>query len=662
MSDFELVDSSRNKSHTEVTRQDPDLISSIPNSIPALIACIDCNMKLQYCNHVFRERFPFGDGVSGLPLALVVGLELFNQLQKNMGHVLVGKVAKFEASISDAAHKAQYFEVSLCPQFDEKMRVKGFIFHATDTTEKIQAERGLTDYFENATICLHWVDANGYIIWANPAELKTLGYTREEYIGRHISEFHASQPAIEDIMSRLLNKQILKNYDADLICKDGSIKHVVINSSVRWDGEKFIHTRCFTVDITEQKLAIQAMRQSEQRFSQMANLVPLAIWTTDDLFQCNYLSDRWVEATGRPVDAGFGEGWIDLIHLDDREKIKRSWTDSTNNHRAFEAKFRLVNSEGNYTATYANCQPQVDTAGVFGGYIGIFQDISQEEEVKVALEQIVLERTKELRASNESLSQAKKALQQKNAELKTINTQLSSFAHIASHDLQEPLRKIQMLSSLLYTIEGGKFSNRGTELFERITDSSTRMRTLIQDLLAYATNNVSKEKFEPVDINQVVLDVLTQLDVRVAEKHATILRDQLPVVDGVKFQIHQLFLNLLSNALKFSRLDTPPVIEVYNEVIAGTAIPGFKARVANYNHIIMKDNGIGFDNEQAEKIFEMFRRLHGHDKYEGTGIGLAICKRIAENHEGTIIADSQGQGAIFHIYLPVPGTSNKIMI
>ncbi|HMJ70262.1 MAG TPA: PAS domain S-box protein [Cyclobacteriaceae bacterium] len=638
----------------EIGRQAPDLISSIPNAIPGLIACIDCNMKVLYCNVLFRQRFPFGDGVSGLPLALVIGPELFNQLQKNMGHVLVGQPAKFEACINDTVHKTQYFDVSLCPQFDEKTRVKGFIFHATDTTEKIQAERGLTDYFENATICLHWVDENGYIIWANPAELKTLGYSKEEYIGRHISEFHASQPVINDMMFRLLHKQTLKNYDADLVCKDGSIKHVVINSSVRWEGEKFIHTRCFTVDITEQKLAIQAMKETEQRFSQMANLVPLVIWTTDDLFQCNYLSDRWVEATGSTLTAGLEEGWIELIHPDDREKIRRSWTDSTNNHKAFEAKFRLLNSGGKYTATYANCLPQIDTAGVFDGYIGIFQDISEEQEVKIALEQIVLERTKELRASNESLSQAKKALQQKNAELKTINTQLSSFAHIASHDLQEPLRKIQMLSSLLFTLEGGKFSTRGTELFNRITDSSTRMRTLIKDLLAYATSNVSRAKFDAVDVDQVVSDVWTQLDVRVAEKHATILRDQLPVIEGVKFQVHQLFLNLISNALKFSRPDTAPVIEVYNEVIAGTAIPGFRSRgPKNYNHIIVKDNGIGFEPDQTEKIFEMFRRLHGQDKYEGTGIGLAICKRIVENHDGTIVAESHGLGAIFHIYLPV---------
>lgn len=633
---------------------DFQLLSPIPDSLPGLLAYVDCNMTLKYCNQLFRDWFSFDNGFAGLSFPILIGNNLFDQVQRQMGRVLVGQRTKFQAVIRNSDTDVQYLDVFLSPQFNMGKRVTGFVFYATDVTGKVEAERGLSDYFENASICLHWVDENGIIIWANPTELKTLGYEKEEYLGRHISEFHARQTVINDVLTRLANKEVLRNVEAELVCKDGSIKNVLVNSSVLWEGDKFVHTRCFTVDVTERKRAADAARQTDERFREMANLVPLVIWTTDRLGHCDFISERWVETTGTPIGDGLGEGWMNLIHADDRGKIRMSWLESINAHAPFEAKMRLQNVAGGYTSTYINCKPQLSESGGFIGYIGIFQDISTQEQVQVALEQIVLERTKQLSISNQKLLIAKDDLQHKNAELLAINNQLSSFAHIASHDLQEPIRKIQTLLSFLFEIDGKNFSSKGTDLFHRINDSSQKMRALIQDLLTYASNETSAASFESIDLNDIVSDIITGLDTRVAQKKATISVGKLPTMYGIKFQIHQLFLNLLSNALKFSREGTSPVITVSCQVKEGNLVPGVAYPVAHYNMITVQDNGIGFEQEYGSRIFEMFQRLHRSHAYEGTGIGLAICKKVVDNHKGAIAAESvPGSGSTFKVWLPI---------
>jgi PAS domain S-box-containing protein len=571
-----------------------------------------------------------------------------------MGKVLVGERAHFQILVN-TPKGLQYLEATLSPHFENERQVKGFIFHCSDVTEKNRTERALKDYFENASVCLHWVNADGIIVWANPAELKLLGYTEEEYIGRPISEFHASKSAIEDIMSRLSNKQQIKNFDTELVCKDGSIKHVTINSSALWEGEKFVHTRCFTIDVTEQKLAAKAVIESEERFRKMASLVPLVIWTTDEKGDCNFLSSNWEQLTGKSVQEGLTRVWFNFIHPDDRENVITSWRSSFNGRKPFEGKFRFLSVSGKYIVAYANSSPIFDTGGKVTGYIGILQDISAEEQIKYSLEKIVLDRTEDLRKRNADLRQAETVLKEKNEELEKINNQLASFAHIASHDLQEPLRKVQMNFDRLFDLEGDNFSEKGKDLYHRITDSTNQMKNLIRDLLSFAQCNDYEGKLEEVDLNLVVKDVLNVLDAKITEKNATIEVGELPTLNIVRFQFHQLFLNLLSNALKFSKSGVNPYVMVRSDLVEGSRLPkGMGEFNKAYYHLSVSDNGIGFDIEQSEKIFEMFHRLHVRTEYEGTGLGLAICKKIVENHKGAIFAESRkNEGAVFHMYLPV---------
>jgi PAS domain S-box-containing protein len=630
-----------------------DLVTLL-NSIPALVAYIDCNMVLQYCNQPFKTWFNINGELPGQRFPLIAGSEIFDQVQYHMGKVLVGERAHFQILVN-TLKGLQYLEATLSPHFEQGRQVKGFIFHCSDVTEKNRTERALKDYFENASVCLHWVNADGIIVWANPAELRLLGYTEEEYIGRPISEFHASKSTIEAIMSRLSNKQQIKNFDAELVCKDGSIKHVTINSSALWEGEKFVHTRCFTIDVTEQKLAAKAVIESEERFRKMANLVPLVIWTTDEKGDCNFLSSNWEQLTGESVQEGLTKVWFNFIHPDDRNNVITSWRSSFNGRKPFEGKFRFLSVSGKYIVAYTNSTPIFDTGGKVTGYIGILQDISAEEQIKYSLEKIVLDRTEDLRKRNADLRQTETVLKEKNEELEKTNNQLASFAHIASHDLQDPLRKIQMNFDRLFELEGDNFSEIGKDLYHRITDSTNQMKNLIRDLLSFAQSNDYEGKLEEVDLNLIVKEALNVLDAKITEKNATIEVGELPTLKIVRFQFHQLFLNLLNNALKFSNSGVDPYVVVRSDLVEGSRLPKEMGEFNKaYYHLSVSDNGIGFDTEQSEKIFEMFYRLHGRSKYEGTGLGLAICKKIVENHKGAIFAESRkNEGAVFHIYLPV---------
>jgi PAS domain S-box-containing protein len=627
------------------------------NSIPALIARLDCNLDIQYVNRSFAAWFSPFDSPLRHPFPAVVGKTIFNQVQRHLGAVLSGEQSRFTITLQHEG-STRMLDVTLTPELDHCRHVTGLIFHSTDVTEKVNDQNILRDFFDNATIGLHWVDSNGLIVWANPAELKLLGYTAEEYIGHHISEFHKSQSCIAEILDRLSNREVLKNCEAELVCKDGSTKFVTINSSVLWEGDKFIHTRCFTIDITAQKLAAQAARKSDEQFKVVANLVPLIIWTSDENGLVTFLNHKWEEITGKPVADGLGNQWLSVGHPEDRKNIETAWGKALSERKVFEAKFRMANAQGAYMVGYINAQPRFDSAGAFIGYTGIIQDISIQEQIKSSLEKMVLERTEDLRKKNIDLQIAEKSLKSKNEELEKINDELSSFAHVASHDLQEPLRKIQTLIDRVILSDGANLSPKGKEFMNRVQLASGRMRGLIQDILAYSKTNRNDGKIEPVDFNELLQDVLSEFEVKLEETNAKIQNLGLPTLHVVRFQFHQLFLNLISNALKFCKPGRSPVIQFAASVVSGNDIPDGN-ETGDFVHLTIRDNGIGFEAEYAERIFEIFNRLHNKREIEGTGLGLAICKKIVERHGGKMTAEGiMDEGAVFHIYLPISTNDN----
>ena len=296
---------------------------------------------------------------------------------------------------------------------------------------------------------------------------------------------------------------------------------------------------------------------------------------------------------------------------------------------------------------------------------------SQKESLKILSEQVInlleLRRNKlELEKTHKKLKKFSKKLEQKvllrtnQLEIKTIKLELmindlASFNHICSHDLQEPLRKIQMFISQVSDTEFDNLSDSGKHKLERINISAARMRNLIQDLLTYDSTQNTENTLANVSLKKLVDDVKVVLSAELKENNTVlkVLNDCKITVRPIQFK--QLLFNLFTNAIKFTKKKDFPIIEVSGEIIDGVAYPNLNlSEDAKYARIVVADNGIGFEQKYATKVFDIFQRLHKHEEYEGTGIGLAIVKRIISTHNGQIrVVSSLDNGATFEIFIPL---------
>jgi|GEM_PF-2716121 len=230
--------------------------------------------------------------------------------------------------------------------------------------------------------------------------------------------------------------------------------------------------------------------------------------------------------------------------------------------------------------------------------------------------------------------------------LEKSNTELQQFAYAASHDLQEPLRKIQTFGSRIEAKYSDKLDQRGNEYLTRMLGAAGRMQILIQDLLALSRVTTQANPLEDTDLNEIIDGVLSDLEVQIEQSKAEIVVETLPIIKVDATQMRQLFQNLITNAIKFTQEGTSPEIFIESRLLTARTVPEIE--------ISIRDNGIGFEQQYAERIFSVFQRLHGRGDYEGTGVGLALCRKIVERHNGTIIANGKsGEGAVFIVTLPI---------
>jgi light-regulated signal transduction histidine kinase (bacteriophytochrome) len=259
-----------------------------------------------------------------------------------------------------------------------------------------------------------------------------------------------------------------------------------------------------------------------------------------------------------------------------------------------------------------------------------------------------------LGAAQKSLVERTREVERINRELARSNRELEDFASVASHDLQEPLRKITAFGDRLKSQCGDALGERERGYLERMQNAAVRMQSLIDDLLAYSRVTTRAQPFAPVPLAQVVGEVLTDLEVRIERACAQVEVGPLPTLEADPVQMRQLFQNLLSNALKFHRPAHPPVVRIDSRILDGDGLQEGEPAGHPLCEIRVEDDGIGFDAKYLDRLFKPFQRLHGQGAYEGTGIGLAICKKIAERHGGRITARSApDQGACFLVTLPV---------
>jgi PAS domain S-box-containing protein len=491
---------------------------------------------------------------------------------------------------------------------------------ATDTHSEIMTPQPpvlemtgeLWDFLENAGVAFHWVAEDGTILWANGAELEMMKYAAPEYIGHSITEFYVDQPVIGDILNRLRNGEKLKEYEARLRCKDGSILWVAISSSVHRRAGKFVHTRCVTVDITARKSAGEA----QQRLGAIVESSDDAIIAKD----LNGFIRSWNRGAerifGYTADEVIGQH-ISILAAPDRiDEIPDILSRLRRGERVDHYKTKRKTKDGRILTISLTVSPLFDAHGNIIGASKVARDITLNE------------------------SQAE-ALHTANESLKTANADLEQFVYSASHDLQEPLRMVATYSELVMRTFRDQLGPDGAEYLHYVLQGALRMEQLLRDLRAYTlVSTAQKEPVGYVDAATILDRALASLRPAIVDSGALITRGPLPKVKLQDFRLEQLFQNLISNALRYQR-DARPEIKV-------SAVPE-----DNGWRFAVQDNGIGIAPRYKEQIFDLFKRLHSVAEYPGTGMGLAICKRIIERAGGRIWVESEpGSGSTFYFTLP----------
>ena len=399
---------------------------------------------------------------------------------------------------------------------------------------------------------------------------------------------------------------------------DGQVVWVLARRQVLLDpsDSKVARLLVAMIDITERKHAEAALRESETRFRSLTQLSSDWYWEQDATFGLTFMSGRMGERTGLDATAFLGRKRWDTpaLNLSEEDWAKhRAQLERQEPFRDFEMQ-RATPEGGSRWISLAG-EPVYDEAGKFAGYRGVGTDITERKQGEI-----------DLRAAHE--------------ELKRSNAELEQFAYVASHDLQEPLRMVSSYTQLLLRRFGEKFDGDSREFMGYIVDGAARMKQLIEDLLAYSRVGTKGKDFREVPVEEALRRAVSNLRAAIEESGASVSWDALPMVVADDMQLTQLFQNLIGNALKFRSASVPRI-----HVFASSEGSGW--------HFMVRDNGIGIEAQYFERIFMVFQRLHNKAEYPGTGIGLAICKKVVERHGGRIWVESRpGDGSAFHFTLP----------
>ena len=378
-------------------------------------------------------------------------------------------------------------------------------------------------------------------------------------------------------------------------------------------------------DISEEKRISEDLKFRKEQLTEAQALAQLGSFEWDIRTDTTTNSDQYYKIFEYSDRKRF-DYFMSHVQPDDKEKLRTAFEKAFRTGH-FECEFRFQTTNGKEKYIWSKGVVLFDKEEPVK-MMGTVQDITDRRRIE-------------------------ETLLQKTIELQKTNADLVEFTYVASHDLKEPLRKIATFSDIILTKEQQNLSDTGKLHFQKIIDSCKRMQKMIDDILALSSVVTTHAK-EPCNLQSILEDVLQLLEHFIQQKEASITSDQLPTIHVIPSLFRQLFLNLLSNALKFSKKDVAPQIAITHTYLDAKKVITFNEQKACYVAIKIQDNGIGFSNESSEKIFSLFQRLHGKNDYEGNGLGLAICKKIVEEHNGTITAASEPNvGATFTITIPV---------
>jgi PAS domain S-box-containing protein len=497
----------------------------------------------------------------------------------------------------------------------------GFSEISRDISERKETEAKYGGLLEAAADAMVVVNQGGEIVLLNVQAEKQFGYHRDELVGQKVKNIIPEGFAERRIAdgSRTAADALAQQMGTGIELygrrKDGSEFPIEIMLSPLDSAEGILVTAAIR-DVTARKIAEKALREAEERFRALADNISQFAWMADEKGYIFWYNQRWFDYTGTTLEEMAGWGWQKVHHPDHVQQVVARIGKCFQTGEVWEDTFPLRGRDGNYRWFLSRAVPIRDPEGKVLRWFGTNTDITERKRS----EEHLLKTVEELKRSNDELQQ---------------------FAYVASHDLQEPLRMVASYTQLLAKRYKGRLDADADEFIAYAVDGSNRMQGLIQDLLAYSRAGTNGKALLEISSEKALKDALANLRATIDESGAVVTHDALPAITTDDTQLAQIFQNLVGNAIKY-RSAKAPLVHVY------AAKNGGKEWIFS-----VRDNGMGIDPQYFERIFVLFQRLHGRTEFKGTGIGLAICKKILERLGGRIWVESQPEkGSTFHFALP----------
>ncbi|MBC7827677.1 MAG: PAS domain S-box protein [Chitinophagaceae bacterium] len=583
---------------------------------------------------------PYADGVAKLTASLET------VIRKRKPHTM--SVQHYDIPNPDGSFSIRYWSSKNSPVFNEHGNLSCIIHHVIDISEQVEVKKKLHtleldeqayDLFMQAPVAISILKGTDYIVaLANDRVLELWGKS-PDVIGKSALTVlpELQEQGFMELLDRVRESgEPYYAYETIVILiRQGKEKTLYLNSVYQPYYEpngNISGVVMIATDVTEQVIARKKVEESERQFRQIADSMPQIVWTSRPDGYLDYYNKQWYEFTG--FKEGYGDqSWIPILHPDDVKYCYDTWYHAVQTGEQYLIEYRFRDRiHGDYRWFLGKALPIKDDQGNIIKWFGTCTDIHDQKIQAERLEEQVTIRTR---------------------ELKEKNSELEQFAQVSSHDLQEPLRKILIYTDMVKNDRQNSLTDRSKLSIDKVCEATQRMSNSLRELLNY-TSTAKTELFTIVDLNDVVKNVLDDLELVITRKNALVNTAILPLICAIPLQMQQLFYNLLNNALKFSKPDTEPVIDIATRNLEAKEIRQYSMLIPEkeYIEITIRDNGIGFEQKYADHIFVMFQRLNDRSQFEGTGIGLSLCKKVVDNHGGIIsVTSNPGEGAVFSIVL-----------
>lgn len=618
------------------TEHERFFLAAVVDSSKDSVVTIDFDGFITSWNNAAEDLYGYSKNEAvGKSLAFVILPEDIMQLLVNIERIKNSRAVEIYDTIR--VHKGgelMNLEVRLSPVKNDREEIIGVSTVARNITDRVKAEDALKRseakfraLISQTTVGIYQADLDRKITFVNDTLCNMLGSTSEDLIGHDLwsTTFEGDVDVEKTLFEDFKRTSTPFEVDKRVARKSGEVRWVKECVSAIYSAAGDLQsTMGVILDITEAKLAEQAVKEASRKFQVVLESLPQMTWTSLPNGDVIFYNNEWYDYTGLTFDHGSALPWKSVLHPDDIASTLEAYSEALANGTIFEIESRCKKYDGTYRWHLERALPVKNEIGEILIWVGTATDIHEQKSAADQLENIVRDRTSQLKRSNDDLLH---------------------FAHVASHDLKEPLRKIKTYCNRLEDEYKHDLPASAQSYIDKIHSATERMNSMIEGVLSYSKVNAEEGWIETIELNVLISNIEQDLELLIQQKSAAIKVVRLPPLQGSPVLIYQLFYNLINNALKFSKATVPPVISITWEAL--------KKRGNDYVVLVVSDNGIGFEQKFAKQIFETFTRLHSKDKYEGTGLGLALCYKIVQRHGGTIEATGKpGEGATFKILMP----------